>query len=134
MKFTLFYAVLLLLLVSCGSNPPMDVTLDDLSAGEYDEDSIRVTGIIGLNNVIYGDDPSFVLYTGSGANRVSCTIQPGENKNQMRPLPSEFVPEDVFITDENGAIIRYGDKVKVTGYVTTQGESEYVHVASIVKQ
>ncbi len=102
--------------------PPKAITFGeaDDTTSEMDESRIVIEGYVGISSYVSQSNTSTTikLWERRGQYRgdaVSCFINTGKNKNEMKRLKEDFQSEDVIITGNSEEKIGVGDYVRITG-------------------
>lgn len=114
---------LVLALVSCKSEPPKLLPASDLCNEEYKNEIVMCEGIVRLPDQFYtaGGSVTMAFEAPEGKYRIpAISIKTygetkDEKKNMMDLLPENYTEADVKIYDNEGKIIKLGDKIRVTG-------------------
>lgn len=102
--------------------PPKAITFGeaDDTTTEMDESRIVIEGYVGISSYVSQSNTTTTikLWERRGQYRgdaVSCFINTGKNKNEMKRLKEDFQSEDVIITGNSEEKIEVGDYVRITG-------------------
>ena len=113
----------LVLLVSCGSEPPKLLPASDLCNEEYKNEIVMCEGIVRLPDQFYsaGGSVTMAFEAPGGKYRIPAikirtwSENKDEKKNMMDLLPDNYTEADVKIYDDKGQLVQLGDKIRVTG-------------------
>jgi len=126
-------------LAACG--PPPDPVAHAEVCNQEDGKVVQTTGYfavdgsvfcsnIGSSEVDCGFD--FVAAPGDETG-FSADVAEGTGRNQVEPIPDDFTPEAIVFHDADGAEVRIGDKVTITGKVLIAENVCLVNVETIAK-
>ncbi|TBX70699.1 hypothetical protein EZL74_03230 [Flavobacterium silvisoli] len=124
MKITTGLAILSLVsAASCGSETPKLLPASELCNKVYKNEIVMCEGIVRLPDHFYsaGGSVTMAFEAPGGKYRIPAlkiktySETKGEKKNMMDLLPSGYTEEDVRIYDQNGQLVKLGDKIRVTG-------------------
>lgn len=113
----------LVLLASCGSEPPKLLPASDLCNEEYKNEIVMCEGIVRLPDQFYsaGGSVTMAFEAPEGKYRIPAikirtwSENKDEKKNMMDLLPDNYTEADVKIYDDKGQLVQLGDKIRVTG-------------------
>jgi len=109
--------ITLVLLTACSSEP-IKVRACELCFEKYKNELVVTEGFVKLPESFYtaGGSVTLLLVDDSRKRLPTITLKNwGEKKNMMEKLKDGYTEEDVMIYDNDGNIIKLGDKVRVTG-------------------
>ena len=119
-KNVVILILLVVLLSAC--QPPEEIGFEDVCQVAQDDKVVIVDGYFSLGASVYCSDVSGELRCGlvlnsfpDGELDFSAEVMQGRRRNQMQPLESGYVEEDLQIKTANGSMIGVGDHVRVTG-------------------
>ena len=115
--YILSCCIILSFITSCSSEP-LKVNACELCNEKYKKEMVTTEGIVVLPESFYTTGGSVTLFLKDNCQVKSPSISIktfGEKKNSMEKLTSGYTEEDVKIYDNNGTIVKLGDRIRVTG-------------------
>ena len=135
-NLTLFVVVLILTLTACQEAVPM--AFEDVCQTANDDLKVIIDGYFSLGASVYCSDVSGEARCGLSFNRYpdgqvdfSAEVMEGRRRNQMLPLESGYVEEDLQIKTADGSLVGVGDHVKVTGELLVTEDVCLIYVDKI---
>jgi hypothetical protein len=107
---------------------PTKVAYKDICTAENDNKLIRIEGYLGLGVVAQRDgDPTTgepywhvqLAKKPGGEGDVSVFLYEGDGKNQMKPVPDQYSPDDLKVKATNGKPVGPDDRVRIVGEANT---------------
>ena len=113
----------LVVLSSCGSEPPKFLPASELCNKDYKNEIVMCEGIVRLPDRFFtaGGSVTMAFEAPGGKYRIPAlkirtySTTEGEKKNMMDLLPESYTEADVKIYDDKGQLVKLGDKIRVTG-------------------
>ena len=119
----------IMLFTSCTSEPVF-AKAEDLCNKEYKKKEVITEGILIVPSSFYtmGSTVTLMLEASNKARVPSIVFlnynKDKEKKNMIEPLEDGFAEEDIKIYDNDGNLIKLGEKVRITGELTG-GSKDY---------
>jgi hypothetical protein len=117
-----FVILILLVFLLSACQPPEKIGFEDVCQVAQDDKVVIVDGYFSLGTSVYCSDVSGELRCGlilnsfpDGELDFSAEVMQGRRRNQMQPLESGYLEEDLQIKTADGSIIGVGEHVRVTG-------------------
>ena len=114
------FMIIFFTLTACQT--PQAITFAEVCQVENDDLDAMVDGYFSLGASVYCSDTSGELRCGlvfnsypDGSLDFSAEVLEGRRRNQMIPLESGYMEEDLQIKAEDGSLIGVGDHVQITG-------------------
>ena len=104
-------------ITSCSSEPEK-VNACELCVEKYKKEIVTTEGIVVLPQSFYTTGGSVTLFLKDNCSTKSPSISIksyGEKKNTIEKLADGYKEEDVKIYDNEGHIVKLGDRIRVTG-------------------
>lgn len=113
--------LLLLLCVASCSQPPEpgpDVSWDDLTKQENQQQRVAVTGFLKVPTSIMATDTMLLPLHQTEEDespKVSCSVKIGSGPNMAETPPKNYKESDLVLLDKDGNRVAPNSKIKVTG-------------------
>lgn len=125
---SLAFLLLLLCLNGCSKapEPGRDITWEDLTKQENQQQRVAVTGVLKVPTSIMASDTMLLpLYQTEAEDspKVNCSVKLGSGPNMAETPPKNYKESDLVLLDKDGNRVSPNSKIKVSGKLVVSGET-----------